>query len=175
MCTAAGESAAGAGEAAAAGASGVSDRFRLGPAVVEALASIPAGFAGIFGGFADPIGAGIVSGDEETVAEEVGADAGVFGTLRSRFKGSSAGAYAYLLFILIYFPCIAALGAIVREIGRGFGWLSVIYLTVLGWIAATLFYQIAVARQVLWIVIPLVMIGAIVAFFSLLGRRKPVG
>lgn len=163
------------GEAAAAEASGVSDRFRLGPAVVEALASIPAGFAGIFGGFADPIGAGIVSGDEETVAEEVEADVGVFGTLRSRFQGSSAGAYAYLLFVLIYFPCIAALGAIVREIGRGFGWLSVIYLTVLGWIVATLFYQIVAGHQALWIVIPLVMIGAIVAFFYLLGRKKPVG
>jgi ferrous iron transport protein B len=101
-------------------------------------------------------------------------DIGVFGTLRSRFGGSPAGAYSYLLFILIYFPCIAALGAIVREIGPGFGWLSVVYLTVLGWITATLFYQIAVAHQPVWIVVPLIMIGAIILFFTMLGRRKGI-
>ena len=149
-------------------------RFTLGPPVLEALASIPAGFQGVFGGFADPVGAGIVSGSEETVAEEVETDISVFGTLRARFGGSPAGAYSYLLFILIYFPCIAALGAIVREIGTGFGWLSVVYLTVLGWIIATLFYQIAVAHQPVWILVPLLMIGAIILFFIMLGRRKAV-
>jgi ferrous iron transport protein B len=159
-------------EAAEGGPEGETERFAIGPPIVEALASIPAGFEGIFGGFADPVGAGIVSGSEETVAEEVETDIGVFGTLRSRFGGSPAGAYSYLLFVLIYFPCIAALGAIVREIGPGFGWLSVVYLTILGWIAATLFYQIAAARQLVWIIVPLLMIGAIILFFTLLGRRK---
>ncbi len=150
------------------------ERFALGPPVVEALAAIPAGFEGIFGGFADPIGASIVSGDKDTVAEEIDTDPGVFGTLSARFGGSPAGAYSYLLFVLIYFPCIAALGAIVREIGRGFGWLSVIYLTLLGWIVATLFYQIVVAHQAVWIIVPLLLTGAIVLFFTLLGRKKTV-
>ena len=148
------------------------ERFKLGPPVAEAFASIPAGLSGIFGGLADPLGAGIVGGEAEEVAEETGADISVFSTLRSRFGGRPAGAYAYLLFVLIYFPCIAALGAIVREIGPAFGWLSVLYLTVLAWIVATLFYQIAVAHQLLWIVVPLVFIGGIVGFFSFLGRKQ---
>jgi ferrous iron transport protein B len=145
--------------------------FRLGPPVEEAFASIPEGFSGIFDSLADPLGAGIVSGDEETVAEEIETEWGIFATLRSRFSGRPAGAYSYLLFVLIYFPCIAALGAIIREVGPGFGWLSVGYLTLLGWITATLFYQIAVGGQLLWILVPLAMTGTIVAFFTLLGRR----
>ncbi|MFW5768940.1 MAG: Fe(2+) transporter permease subunit FeoB [Spirochaetota bacterium] len=151
--------------------SGEGEQFRLGPPVREAFASIPEGFAGIFGGLADPLGAGIVSGDEENVAAEVEADRGIFSTLRSRFGGRPAGAYSYLLFVLIYFPCIAAFGAIVREVGQGFGWLSVGYLTVLGWITATLFYQIAAGGQLVWILVPVAMTAGIVVFFSLLGRR----
>jgi ferrous iron transport protein B len=147
------------------------EAFRFWDGVVEAFASIPEGLAGIFGALADPVGAGMISGDEEAVAEEVEADTSVFAAMRRYFSFGGPQAYAYLLFVLIYFPCLAALGAMLREIGQGYGWLSIAYLTVLAWIVATLYFQIVVARQVLWIVVPLVMLAAIYGLFRLIGRR----
>jgi len=48
--------------------------------------------------------------------------------------------------------------------------LSVLYLSLLGWIVSTLFYQVAVGRQPLWIVISLALLGAIAGVLYLLGR-----
>ena len=146
--------------------------FSLGEEAVNALRSIPEGLAGIGGGLRDPLGAGIIAeGDEGSVAEEVEAGPGVFTVMRDKFSAGGAGAYAYLLFILIYFPCVAALGVAVREIGAGFGWLAVGYLTLLGWITATLFYQITVAHQIIWIIVPLALVGGIYLLFRLLGKE----
>ncbi|HKL21063.1 MAG TPA: ferrous iron transport protein B, partial [Tichowtungia sp.] len=58
----------------------------------------------------------------------------------SAFDGK-AGAFAYLLFVLIYMPCVAAVAAIQRETGWKWMSFSVFYLTALAWGFATLFYQ----------------------------------
>lgn len=63
-------------------------------------------------------------------------------TMLSAFDGK-AGAFAYLLFVLIYSPCVAAIAAIQRETGWKWMAFSVGYLTVLAWTLATLFYQLA--------------------------------
>ncbi len=157
-------------QSAAAGES--EDAFSFGGGLKESFVSIPENLAGVFGGFADPLGTGIIGADEETTAEEIEADTGIFATLRERFSGGPAQAYAYLLFVLIYFPCLAALGVIIREMGKGYGWLSIGYLTVLAWITATLFYQIAVGHQAVWIAVPIVMIGLIIGAFVLLRKRS---
>ena len=52
-------------------------------------------------------------------------------------------AFAYLLFILIYAPCVAALAAIAREIGMRWMIFAVTYLTVLAWVISTAYYQLA--------------------------------
>ena len=54
-----------------------------------------------------------------------------------------AGAFAYLLFILIYMPCVAAVAAIQRETGWKWMSFSIFYLTALAWGFATFFYQLA--------------------------------
>ena len=53
-------------------------------------------------------------------------------------------AYVYMLFILLYFPCIAAIAAIRREAGRGWMWFSVIYNTLIAWIVCFAVYQIGI-------------------------------
>jgi ferrous iron transport protein B len=159
-------------DAATAAEEGVEEEpFRFWDGIVKAFASIPEGLAGIFGALTDPVGTGMISGDEEAVAGEVEADTRVFTAMRSYFSFGGPQAYAYLLFILIYFPCVAALGVILREIGAGYGWLSIAYLTVLAWIVATLYFQIAVARQLLWIAVPLAMLAGIYGLFRLIGSR----
>ncbi len=56
---------------------------------------------------------------------------------------SPIAAYAMLLFILLYFPCISTLGTIRKEIGRGWMWFSAIYNTAIAWLVSFGFYQIA--------------------------------
>lgn len=142
--------------------------------VQEAFASIPDALSGIWEGFTDIFGFGLIGSDQETVAEEVGADGAVYGSMQHHFTKGPWQAYAYLLFVLIYFPCVAAMGAVIREIGPKYGWLSMGYLTVLAWIVATLFYQIAVGHQIVWIVVPLLLLAGMIVLFNGLGRRSNI-
>ena len=52
-------------------------------------------------------------------------------------------AYAYLIFILLYFPCIATIAAIKRETGS-WRWaiFAATYTTIVAWIASAAIYQI---------------------------------
>jgi ferrous iron transport protein B len=135
----------------------------------EAFASIPANLVGIFGGLADPLGTSIVSGDEATASQELETPTTVFAMMRSHFTGASA--YAYLLFVLIYSPCVAALGVAIKEMGSGLGWFLAGYLTVAAWIVATLVYQFASGPSLVWILIPLALLAGILVLFRYIGGR----
>ena len=55
-----------------------------------------------------------------------------------------ASALAFMVFVLLYFPCIATLSAIVRETGSWkYGIFSFLYNTVLAWCFGFLTYRIA--------------------------------
>lgn len=95
----------------------------------------------------DPLGlsVGDVSAVEAAAAEqEVGV--GTFGAMVARFDGK-VGAFAYLLFVLLYFPCAAAMGAVYRE--TNWGWTTFIgcWTTGLAYATATLFYQLGTFAQ----------------------------
>jgi ferrous iron transport protein B len=106
------------------------------------------------------------------VAEEVGATASVYAGLRAGFTQGRPQAYAYLLFILLYMPCVAAFAAMTKEMGLRYSMLSVTYLTVVAWSVATLFYQFTVEGSALWIGVAGGMIGLTVVAFWLVGRRS---
>lgn len=118
----------------------------------------------------DPLGFGMVSGDEQEVSEAVEAESETFAGLRRNF--SPAAAYAYMLFVLIYFPCVAALGAAFREAGKFYGSLLALYLTVMAWIVSVLFYQIAEGHSPVWIGIAILAFGALFLSLAVLGRRN---
>ena len=84
--------------------------------------------------------------------------------LKSRF--SSASAYSYLLFILLYMPCIAAISTAMKEIGVGFGLAQAVYLTLVAWIVSTLFYQIVEGHNIIFISIAAGMILLIIILFK---------
>ena len=162
---------AGAEEGAEDAAAGEEAGFNLGGKVVEAFASIPEALAGIFGGLLDPLGIAIVEvADEEELAEELGVDTAILSSMQRYFPQGPWQAYAYLLFILIYFPCAPALGAVMRELGRGYGLILAAYLTLLGWVVATLFYQLTLGRQAVWIAVPVLLMIGMVFFFRWLGK-----
>ena len=77
-------------------------------------------------------------GAKEIVASTIGVLYGDAG-----FNFSSLTAYAFLLFVLIYFPCIATIVAIKNE-SASWRWaaFAALYTTVLAWIVSALVYQI---------------------------------
>ena len=107
--------------------------------IIDSFAAIPAGYEGFWDTLKDPLG---LFGALEEVEESESGEKYV--TMVSHFgeQGSKA-AFAYLLFILIYAPCVAAMAAIAREIGMRWMIFAVSYLTVLAWVIATLYYQFA--------------------------------
>jgi ferrous iron transport protein B len=77
-------------------------------------------------------------GAKEIVASTIGV---LYGDMA--FDFSPLAAYSFLLFVLIYFPCIATLAAIKNESGSWrWAWFAAVYTTVLAWIVSAAFYQI---------------------------------
>lgn len=147
------------------------EAYDLGGAALEAVLSIPEAFRGVLGTLIDPLGANIVTEDTNTIAVEIGAETSTFAALKESFGNDWRRAYAYLLFVLVYFPCLAAMGAIVREIGPKYGILAVVYLTILAWSIATLFFQISTGGSVYWIVFAVALVAAFIPIFNLVSGR----
>jgi ferrous iron transport protein B len=59
--------------------------------------------------------------------------------LRKNFTTLSA--VSLLVFVLLYVPCVATLGAIKQEFGTSWAWTSAIYQTAVAWVAAFIVYQ----------------------------------
>lgn len=51
-------------------------------------------------------------------------------------------AYAFLIFVLLYFPCVATIATLRREIGRGWALFTVVNSLALAWLMAFLVYQV---------------------------------
>lgn len=121
--------------------------FNLWTALGNAAATVPENLGGVADSLLDPIGLGVGDiQDKSATAEEQGVSEGLFGEMESRFNGQ-AGAFAYLLFILLYFPCVAVIGAIVREAGGYWAMFVAAWTTGVAYTSATLFYQIATFEQ----------------------------
>ncbi len=107
----------------------------------EAVQTIPENLLGI--NVADPLGidVGEVS-DLSAAAEEQGVDLSIYTNIQEAFVSKEA-AFAYLLFILLYAPCAAALGAIVREVGVTWARFIALWSTAIAYIVSVAYYQIA--------------------------------
>ena len=100
---------------------------------------------------------------------------GLLDAMRRNF-GSRAAAVAYLLFVLIYSPCVAALIVLGREAGWRWTAFAVTYQTLLAWMVATGYYQMATfaqapARAAVWLGIVTAMAAGGIGCLALLGKR----
>ncbi|AFL73919.1 Fe(2+) transporter permease subunit FeoB [Thiocystis violascens] len=144
-----------------------------------ALATVPVNLVDALGGWTDPMGLGIGDvSDLETAAAEQAVTTGTFGAMASRFDGA-AGAFAYLLFILLYAPCVAAIAAIARETSTGWAIFAAAWTTGLGYLTATVFYQTAIfardpASSAAWIGGMLAILIATTIGMRAWARRGPV-
>ncbi|WP_421901505.1 ferrous iron transport protein B [Maridesulfovibrio sp.] len=141
----------------------------IGGAVNEAFGTVIDGLAGVVSSV-DLLGIGLISEDSATVSEEIGADASVYKHLAANFTVYSA--FAYLLFVLMYFPCLAVIGATRQEMGGFYSGVMAMYCTALGWSVATLFYQIAEGRNPVYAGIAIVILAGIYATLKYLGSKE---
>ena len=118
--------------------------FSITESLDEAIQTIPANLMDVLNNLTDPLGFNVLdsSSDQNAAAAEQDVDTATFGAMVKRFDGQ-VGAFAYLLFILLYAPCVAATAAIYREAGSRWMLFALAWSTGMAWSAATLFYQIA--------------------------------
>lgn len=118
-----------------------SDQFDLKVALADALATIPVNLSDAAQSWLDPLGIQIGDlSDQHAVAEREEVSQATFGAMAERFNGA-AGAFAYLLFILLYFPCTAATAAVYQESGSRWSLFVVAWTTGLAYGVATIWYQ----------------------------------
>lgn len=87
----------------------------------------------------------LYTGDEEVAESKLSERIKAPNPVTSKPDFTSASALAFMVFVLLYFPCMATLVAIVKETGHwGYGLFSVVYNTAVAWLAAVITYQIAI-------------------------------
>lgn len=64
------------------------------------------------------------------------------GKLKGKKVFTPLVSFAFMLFVLIYFPCVAVIAAIRKEASTGWAVFTMVYTTALAWLAAFLTYQI---------------------------------
>jgi ferrous iron transport protein B len=115
--------------------------FDLWAALGDSFATVPDNLVAVADTVTDPLGIGVGEvGTIESAAADQEVDAGVYGAMQTRFDGR-LGAFSYLLFVLLYFPCVAVIGAIVREAGRPWALFVAAWSTGVAYLIATAFYQ----------------------------------
>lgn len=87
----------------------------------------------------------LYTGDEEVAESKLSERIKTPNPVTGKPDFTSASALAFMVFVLLYFPCMATLVAIVKETGHwGYGLFSVVYNTAVAWLAAVITYQIAI-------------------------------
>ncbi len=112
-------------------------QFDFAAAFSQALWSIPNNLVHLKDAILNPI---VASAPGSVVSQSV------YGVMVSRFDGQ-AGAFAYLLFILLYIPCVSTMAAIRQETTRRLMWFSTGWSLLVAYMAAVIFYQCATFMQ----------------------------
>ena len=115
--------------------------YDLWASLQQAVLTIPENLLGIE--LSDPVGldiGDISSLENAALQQEV--EVSTLSTLQQKFDGQ-IGAFAYMLFILLYTPCAAAMGAFVREVGPRWSLFIASWSMGMAFMVATLFYQLA--------------------------------
>lgn len=109
------------------------DTFHFWANLQDAWNSIAINFRALAGAFSNPV---LAKAPIHSVNQ------GVNGLMYQQFDGK-IGAFAYLLFVLLYFPCISTTAVMLRELHRGWSIFSIFWMTGIAYGMAVLFYQIA--------------------------------
>ncbi|WP_290733725.1 MULTISPECIES: Fe(2+) transporter permease subunit FeoB [unclassified Fibrobacter] len=162
------ENSATAGDASAAPEETAADEgFSLKSTVKEALVSVPANLVEVFTSIANPLGVKDAIDESESAGNE-----GAYKTMQAHFNLGRFQVLAYLLFILLYVPCLAAMGTAFRELGRFYGTLMMVLQTVIGWSLSVLFFQVTCGHSTAWIFTSVALLAGVVVSLVLIGRDQ---
>ncbi|PZU96118.1 MAG: ferrous iron transporter B [Pseudanabaena sp.] len=167
------------GEQAAGAADEPPAEFDFWAGMSKAVNSIPENLVKLADQAVDPLGLSILgsTGNLETAAKEQEVNSTTFGQMASRF-GSTTAAIAYLLFVLLYFPCVSATAAIYRETNLGWTIFVACWTTGLGYWVAVFYYQLMTLNQhpasaIAWLTgLSLVMLGTLVGLRRFSAHRR---
>ena len=154
--------------------------FNIKTALFDAWQTIPQNFSKLTDRLLDPLGFNIGNvQDLDTAASEQEVKTATFSAMQQSFDGK-AGAFAYLLFILLYAPCVTAIAAIHRETSLNWTIFVVFWTTSIAYITATVFYQIMTYPQhpgysLSWIFGLLLGFALVLAALWLIGRNHQGG
>lgn len=114
----------------------------LAGAAVEAAATVRDNTLGLVDALTDPLGISIDSADSiESAAESQGVTTATLSNMAAQF-GTQFAAFCYLVFVLLYAPCVAVLGAIAKESGIRWMLLTFAWTTGLAYVTASCIYKI---------------------------------
>ena len=147
------------------------EEYSLVGGLKEAFASIPENLSGVWEGLVDPLG---LSGAEEEATAEDPENSAAIDSLKRHFPKGVHQMYSFLLFVLLYIPCLAATGVVFREIGKLYGTIFVGYLTLLGWSVATIYHAVMVSHSGMWLMIGTGILVAMFGGFWLYGKKHRV-
>ncbi len=150
--------------------------FSLEQALIDACLTVPKNLHDVADNLLDPLGLNIGTVDDvAAAASEQEVNAGTFAAMQQSFDGK-AGAFAYLLFILLYAPCVAATAAIYRETNLNWTLFVVSWTTGIAYMTATVFYQTMTYSRhpdysLIWISAVIIAFSAVLLGLWLLGKN----
>lgn len=145
-------------------------------ALSEAFGSIANNGADLISGLGDPLGISIGDvTDAAMVAESQGVNQSTLTNMSTLFV-SSFSAFCYLVFILLYAPCVAVLGAVAKEAGLRWTLLVFSWTTGLAYMTATCLYQLGTLLEhpvfsIVWLLASTVIAFVTVQNLKLIGKK----
>lgn len=144
----------------------------------QAFFSIPENLTKLPGQLFDPLGLNSTNiTDQKQAEEDQGISGSTYGQMSQRFASNQA-AFAYLLFVLLYFPCVSATAALYRETNLGWTVFAGLWTTGLGYWVAVLYYQVATYAEhpessVIWVVRLVIAMALTLAGLKMIGAIRP--
>jgi ferrous iron transport protein B len=140
------------------------EEFSIADSFIEAISEFKEGIIGAFHKFFNPFKLEEIEQEEEELNTHY---------LKHKFK-SVHQVIAYLLFIMIYAPCMASIVAARTEAGSRLALFQVVYLTVLAWIVGTFYYQFSQLKDgISWMMLlPIVLSFGLLAFIKFYAKDE---
>ena len=144
--------------------------------VQSAFATVPANLKDVASSWFDPLGVSAANiEDVETAVRDQEVEINTVVAMQSLFDGK-LGAFSYLLFILLYMPCVATIGVIYKELGTFWAAFSTSWSVVVAYSLAVIFYQAGKifeqpAESAMWLAIVIVVTGLMFVGLIFWGRH----
>ena len=153
-----------------------SDEFHFWDQLYEGFATVPANLGEVAQSLGDPLGLNFeTSGEIDELAATQEVKVSTLTLMPQLFAGS-IGAFSYLLFVLLYVPCVATIAAIHKEAGKFWAIFSTLWNTTIAYVAAVCTFQIGTfaqhpASSMGWI-LAMIALAAVAYYFLIRQARR---